>query len=717
MTRISARDLLPMLVEAVRDAAEQLAEAEPPTIARIVAELEQRTYPIFVRIALHLLRVRPDRPPDLARDRLLRKDLFDSLAHRHEYTLLLQARFAALAPGDREQIVGWIDAGPDLERFASNHAHWTGQRPSAEETQSFADHYRLERLWPLRDDLPQLWKDRVASLASRFGAPEHPEFPWFAYSTAAAIEERSPIKIDQLRPMPIEEIVSFVRHWQPTGGFRGPTHEGLRFVIMKLIAEDPQRFASAPQALEELPSPMLLAALDGFREAVKAGRPFSWPEALGFCNRALTRQVDVADPLENRDRPRNESSLPTDAIAALLESALDYHPVPIPFDQRQVVAEILQRLAESRDTSPASDSGALNADRLKAAPFARTTRVKILNAVVACGIWVSRQIADGRHGIALREGLDAIPEVREILNAHVDPARYPAVEVRAFFGHRLLPLLALDAHWVERNLPAILPADDASSNLYQAAWLGYILRNHASLRMFRMLRSHYEAAVDRIQPMTTSNHSHDDPDCQLARHLMKVYCHGEIGWDRDDNLLTRFFTNSHVTLRAEAIRFLGIALVEERSVFTEVLDRLKQLWESRREAAGRQEGNAKELPEFGWWFISGKFDESWAMAQLTDILARAGKAAPEPRIMPWLADVAPRLPREAMRCFELYAEGCDWDFHMLVWEAQIKAILSAALRDSHAEIRQAAADLVDRLGSRGHRQFRSVIQSQAGSQE
>ena len=104
-----------MLVEAVRDAAEQLAEADPGAIPRIVQALEQRNYPVFERIALHLLRVRADSPLDLVRDRLIRKDLFDSSAHRHEYTLLLRQRFGRLAPADREHILGWIEAGPDLQ--------------------------------------------------------------------------------------------------------------------------------------------------------------------------------------------------------------------------------------------------------------------------------------------------------------------------------------------------------------------------------------------------------------------------------------------------------------------------------------------------------------------------------------------------------------------------------------------------------------------------
>ncbi len=375
---LPSRDLRPMLVEAVRDASSQIAEANPASFPRIVQELERHNYPIFDRIALHLLRVRTDSPQDLVRDRLIRRDLFDSSRHRHEYTLLLVVRFASLAPADREHILGWIEAGPDLERFATDHEFWTGQRPSAEEAERYAEHYRLERLWPIRNNIPETWQARVTSLTARFGEPEHPEFLQFSYSTGATIEERSPITIDELRQMPVEDIASFVRYWQPPSGFRGPSHEGLRSVLMKLVGEDPQRFAVASQFLRELPRAHLLTTLYGFREAIKAGKSFPWSPLLDLCNQILSREAVTAADAPEHAPPDEEPSVVTEAIAGLLQCTLDQHPVAIPFDQRQLVREILQCLATSPDPHPASEAHRLDADRLRAAPFARTTRVETL---------------------------------------------------------------------------------------------------------------------------------------------------------------------------------------------------------------------------------------------------------------------------------------------------------------------------------------------------
>ena len=649
-------------------------------------------------------------------ERLTSKRLFHSASHRHEYTLLLQDRFGGLAAADREIILNWIEAGPDLERFAANHEFWSGQRPTAEDNERFADHFRLDRLWPIRNDLPDPWRRQISSLAARYGEPEDPEYPHVTRFSGATLEAHSPKTVDEFRQMSVEDIAAYLRTWQPPGGFRGPTREGLRFVLLKLVAEEPQRFAAAPSILAALPPPHLLTMLDGFREAALAGRSFSWPVVMDLCKNALTGQPDVAEPADNTYQPRDATHLLTNSIVGLLESALERHPVPIPIECREQVKEILHRLAASPDPPPDNGPANPDADPLRTAPFERPTRVKTLEAVVSYGIWVGLQLAQGQQDITLPGSLDALPEVKEILEAHLDQNRYPALGVRAFFGRSLPKIAALDAHWVECNLPLIFPAHERFAAFREAAWRGYVLSwSLPHLRVFQMLRDQYESAVDRLHPAAPHDREHDDPDRRLAQHLMTLYWHGEIDWGHGDSLIDRFFAKADDALRSEAIYFLGMSAAHEPSVPPEVLDRLRRLWEIRRNVIMEQPGHAEELAAFGWWPVSRKFDEPWAMAQLTDILARAGKAAPEFQVADWLADVAPKFPREAVRCLELIAEGSDRDF-LSLFDKQATAILGAGLRDPLPETRQAARDLINRLGSRGHRQFRSLLHGHGGAQ-
>ena len=54
---------------------------------------------------------------------------------------------------------------------------------------------------------------------------------------------------------------------------------------------------------------------------------------------------------------------------------------------------------------------------------------------------------------------------------------------------------------------------------------------------------------------------------------------------------------------------------------TEIIDRLKHLWENRlarAKASSSPEQYMDELASFSWYFIAAKFDDEWAIDQLTE---------------------------------------------------------------------------------------------------
>jgi hypothetical protein len=398
----------------------------------------------------------------------------------------------------------------------------------------------------------------------------------------------------------------------------------------------------------------------------------------------------------------------------LLRSAFGRDQVPIPIKYRPSVWAILERLARSPHPSFEAPFVQSDASHSMTAPFNITTCVQVLDLVFSYGIWIIRDIIDRQPGITSNgANLGEIPEVRQTLEAYLDVRHHPAAEVWAFFGRRLPSLAALDLSWVERNLSNIFPRDEELRCLSESAWRGYILWNSPNRRVFRLIWDLYGEAVDRIQP-TAGQNEYDDSDCQLARHLMILYWHGEVEAEGEGNLLSRFFAQAPDALRAEAIRFLGRSLGEEDSIPEEVMGRLDRLWEIRIQIARDRADCVEELTAFGAWFASRKFDERWALAQLTLILSLVGKAEPEDQIVEWLAEIAPRFPMEAVRCLQQMAEGCGWDYHVDQWMTQANVILSTALRDPRSEVGQAAADLINTFGSRGYHQFRNLLQAPTG---
>lgn len=146
---------------------------------------------------------------------------------------------------------------------------------------------------------------------------------------------------------------------------------------------------------------------------------------------------------------------------------------------------------------------------------------------------------------------------------------------------------------------------------------------------------------------------------------------------------------------------------EEKEVSAETIDRIKALWEWRVQEAGGI--LSKEFEGFGWWFASGKFDDAWAMEQLAVALKLAGKVEPDDMVVERLETLVTDMPKRAVECLRMIVDGDieRWAIHG--WMDRARTILEKAIQGQTPEAREAAVDLVHRLGARGYLEFRDLL--------
>ena len=83
-----------------------------------------------------------------------------------------------------------------------------------------------------------------------------------------------------------------------------------------------------------------------------------------------------------------------------------------------------------------------------------TIRGEAMNNVVKYAQWVQRgRTAEGSEGFSF----DDAPEVRAVLEAHLDPERDLSLAIRAVYGRWSPQLYFMDETWVCANLSRILP--------------------------------------------------------------------------------------------------------------------------------------------------------------------------------------------------------------------------------------------------------------------
>ena len=250
-------------------------------------------------------------------------------------------------------------------------------------------------------------------------------------------------------------------------------------------------------------------------------------------------------------------------------------------------------------------------------------------------------------------------------------------------------------------------------DLRRAAWETYITSCPVYDNVFNVLHEEYNYAIEQINAASTEKQQLAKPDERLAQHLMTLYWRGKLNLDDLEGLLTRFYAKAPDALRGYALEFVGRSLRNtEDAIEPQILNRLQLLWERRLQAARAATLPASyvnELAAFGWWFASAKFDDSWAIAQLKEVLQLIGQVEPDFLIFERLAALADKMPESTVECLKLIIEKDKNGLGIYGSDDEVKTILATAIQGSSDTARQTAIELINRLGQCGNWEFRELL--------
>lgn len=699
------------LVTAVRDAAELIVRSAQGTVQDVVNILERRPWKVFRRIALHVIREFPEQAEKLVAERLTDRALFEDVGLQHEYVLLLRTCFKHLKPDDRDTILSWIEIGPDVEEFKRWREEETGSPPSDDDVARYCETWKrdwLTRIGP--ENLPQDWQERYRTLIDNYGEPDHVEFP--VYTEGGWVGPTSPKSAEELKAMSIPDIVEFLKTWRPPEHvlFR-PSPEGLGRVLSSVVAQDPGPFAVEAKRFQGLDPTYVRAVLSGLRDALKQGGAFDWEPVLVLCGWVLSQPRDTPGRRVERMEADPGWGWTRKAIADLLSAGFGDGPGNIPIGLREKVWHILKPLTEDPDPTPEYEEryGGSNMDPDTLS--INTTRGKAMHAVVRYALWVRRH----REGQAEaedqpRRGFDEMPEVREVLDSHLDVAQEPSLAIRAVYGQWFPWLVLLDSEWARDRATRIFPIGQGEEALREAAWNTYVTFCRPYDNVLDILREQYRHAVERLGCRRDDTRWLANPDERLAEHLMAFYWRGKLSLE--DPLFTAFWEKAPDALRGHAIGYIGRALQQTSGEISAViLDRLKQLWAVRLARAKHSQSRAdlvEEMAAFGWWFVSEKFDPGWALAQLSESLQLVRRTDPEHMVLEHLARIVDSYPQESALCLMMIAEGDREGWNLYAGRNHVRRILEVALRNPTSG--DEAKAIINYLGSRGFMEFRDLLE-------
>lgn len=703
-------DVLDMLVWSVREAAERLVSDGREPIDTIVQELEQRNWFVFRRIALHLLRRFPDSAAALIRERLVNRANFDERHLRHEYVLLVNQEFAHLSVADQITILTWIDEGLPRERVAAGLAQQLGRAATDEEIDQIVDYWRRDRLAPLSGLLPPEWEQRYRDFVTRLGPAEHPEFLSYTIDWSGP---RSPETPEDLRQLEVRAVVEFLKSWHPSGGLWGPSKEGLANVLTAVVAMIPERYASEAERFADLDPIYLHAVIDGLQRAAREKLDFPWQPLLELGRiMAESTHAKMIGGRETSDSTWNYSA--RRSFLDLLNVGFDGSHASIPFELREQVWTIIAVLAEAPDPSPEEEKKYLGANHDPADLALRRLRPRALWMAIRYAEWVQRELnCTATEARVVGPGFDVMPEVRELLTQHLDPAVDASLAVRAVYGQLLPTLVGLDRSWVVGNLTDLFPADPERRQLRDAVWNAYVVYWCPGADTFALLREEYERAVAFIGSPSPEPAVGYSPNARLGEHLAWLCVIGAIDPSNADGLLWTFFSAADDQLRSHVLDEVGRWLSSVKGpVAPEVLERLRRLWESYFQhhlpTVGKSAGMGG-IAAFGQWFGAGKFDPRWSLPQLHAVLRQSGRVMPGFLVVEELGKVVDESPLLAVQCLQMMVDGVTDRWETLGWRDEARTVLDKALRGPDDVAADLARALINRLAARGYPGFDDLL--------
>ena len=695
-----------VLVSAVRDAAEDLARRDSSSVPSLVTSLEARRWHVFHRIVLHLLRIFPDAALEQVARLLTDRTVFDEPAYRHEYSLLARDRFRHLTPSRQKQMLGWIEEGPDAERYVERARRASGEEPASEQVDRYKKSWQIKRLAPISEHLPPEWSTRYDELVDEFGSPEHPEF--VAHHTGVWVGPTSPKNRDELSSLSVDELVVFLKSWTRPDEWFAPSPEGLGRALTQVVAENPEPYAVSAERFRGLDPTYVRAIVRGLHEALQKKTTFEWEAVLELCGWV------VAQPHELTDRSEDDDVDPhwgwaRRAIADLLGAGLAADGKALKPEVRPTVWGILEPLTHDPDPTPEDEAPTEGRELDPPTLAINTTRGAAMHTVIRYALWARRE-SDKRANDQARSrgGFDEMPEVREVLDQHLDRARDPSLAIRSVYGQLFPWLVTLDREWAEAHLDDIFPDSEDQRPLWSAAWDAYVTFCPVYDNVVEMLPDKYRLAASRLPADIPDSRANSLAVERYAEHLMTLYWRGVL--ELEDETMTLFFARAGDTIRAHAVSFIGrSAEASKEPIQAEVAVRLQSLWRWRLGTALEDpDRHRQELGAFASWFVSRQFDLDWSLDQLLTSMEAASNIEAEHLTLEALAAVAAERPHKAVRALSLFldTEHGDW---LPLSRGEFGRILTSALDSGDGEARTLAKEVVSRLVTRGFFEYQELL--------
>ena len=698
-----------VLLCATRQAAEEAIRLDPERFEIITADFKSRKWSTFQRLILHLCNIFSHLSKSETALQLADIDVLEDPGTQLEAKALLKSGFGDVPSEVQDSILTWIERGPDRDSVAN----WLGDPNTPQSIDDYCNRWRRDLLALIQENLPDHWKQRLNEQISSLGEPNPPRPSVHFSGEGGIIGPRSPKSADKLLMLSPEEVIQYLRTWQPKGGIFDESAEGLGRILKDVVSARADEYSTAAEEFESVDPTYVRAYFQGLTDALKKKTGFSYRPVLELATWVMSQAREIPGRTGKLMDHDPDWGWSRKAILDLLEESLSDNPNYLQLEHREVVWNIIYPLTNDPDPTPQHEAqyGGSNMD--PATMAINTVRGVAFHCLVRFALWVRNRIQNSSpENDSHLSSFDIMPEVRMVLDSHLDPLIEPSLTIRSIYGRRLTDLAWLDWDWMVASLPRIFPEAQAAIPWLSSAWDSFVVFNRPNAPMLQALLPIYRSAIGRMSDGTSLIEGTSRPEDRLAEHLAAYYWSDKLQLDEADGLLTLFFISAPPRVRAHLTWFIGSSVsgwVE--AVPSSVFDRLRQLFEWRVRVAQESSSPTEftlELSNFGLWFTSKKFEDQWSVEMLQTVLDLVGKVDLDSKVGERLVELSSQFPLQTVRALRTMIERTKEQWLIIVMEDSAKQLIQIARDSSNPETTFVARQLVQYLVDQGHFQFRSL---------
>jgi len=695
--RLGGEDVKNVLVGAIIDLIHSIGESDKEKLIELAKIIKNCRSPIFRRIELYLYRIFPLQFSHDIQRILTDKRAIEAHNLRREYLPLLKDQFSNLDEDSQKKILNIIISGLGIKRTKD----WPLKNFNRYKTNR-----QLLYLQAIEDKLPPDIRQWYEKKLAEHGRPYDDEG-----GIKSWVGPTSPVTAEELKKKTTEEIIDYLATWTPPEDkFAAPSPEGLGRIFQEIVAERHSEFSKvAPIVFEKKLRPVYIYHLFyGLEQAIKNQECFDWRPVIKLCT-SIIKTEDYSDFPKIEDEFEPDWRSVRKAMASLIGDGLVFAHCIIPFNLRRQIWEIIKVVTNDKDPTPEYEQkyGGDNMD-----PYTlsiNTVRGEAMHTLIKYALWCAKNLYPNKEA-AQKTKSKLVPEAREILEFHLDPANDPSLTVRAVYGAYMPNLFYLDKAWVIQNLERIFPKDSNQRDLWMAGWESY-LSNNVYSDLFNVLKDEYRRSIGLLDSKSKKGYKFSDLNERLPQHLIIAYAY-DIA---HDDLIDEFFSRAPAQARGEAISFVGRAILKkELTKFPEEesgikLEKLKALWEKRLDLPP-EKYDKDELKEFGWWFSRSPFSREWTITQLVRTLElTGGEIEPEHEIPKELINYVDEFPVQTISALNLVARGDKEGWKIRFNDEAYQYIIQQVINKRNRKAVKLATDLVHYLGQRGYIQYRDLL--------